>query len=62
MADKAQYKVIYTKRSLANIRTIIGYLLYKFTQREVDKLYRMLSDFENVAVSFPELYPLIANS
>jgi hypothetical protein len=62
MADKALYKVIYTKRSLANIRTIIGYLLYKFTQREVDNLYRMLTDFENVVVSFPQLYPLITNS
>ena len=47
MADKAQFKVIYTKRSLANVRTIKDYLLYKFTQREVDNLYRMLSDFEN---------------
>jgi plasmid stabilization system protein ParE len=62
MADKTQYKIIYSKRSLANIRTIKDYLLYKFTQREVDNLYRMLSDFENVAASFPQLYPLISNS
>ena len=62
MADKAQHKVIYTKRSLANLRTIKDYLLYKFSQREIDNLYRMLSDFENVAASFPQLYPLIINS
>jgi plasmid stabilization system protein ParE len=59
---EAQYKVIYTKRSLANIRTIKDYLLYKFTQREVNNLYRMLNDFEKVVASFPQLYPLIANS
>ena len=62
MADKTRYKIIYSKRSLANIRTIKDYLLYKFTQREVDNLYRMLSDFEKVAASFPQLYPLIINS
>ena len=28
---EAKYKVIYAKRSLANIRTIKDYLLYKFT-------------------------------
>ena len=62
MADKLQYKIIYTERSLANIRTIKDYLLYKFTQREVDNLYRMLRDFEKVVASFPQLYPLIINS
>ena len=62
MADETPYKVIYSRRSLANIRTIKDYLLYKFTQREVDNLYRMLNDFENVAASFPQLYPLISNS
>ena len=62
MADKPLPKVIYSKRSLANVRTIRGYLLYKFTQREVDNLYNMLSAFERVIVEFPQLYPLIANS
>ena len=62
MADETPYKVIYSKRSLTNIRTIKDYLLYKFTQREVDNLYRMLSDFEKVVASFPQLYPLITDS
>jgi plasmid stabilization system protein ParE len=62
MADKLLPKIIYSKRSLANVRTIRDYLLYKFTQKEVDDLYNMLGDFERVVVPFPELYPLIANS
>jgi hypothetical protein len=62
MADQILYKVIYTKRSLVNVRTIKDYLLYKFTQREVDNLYRRISDFESVVATFPQLYPLIINS
>jgi hypothetical protein len=62
MADKILPKIIYSKRSLANIRAIRDYLLYKFTQKEVDNLYSMLGDFENVVAIFPELYPLIVNS
>lgn len=62
MAEEAQYKIKYTKRSLNNIRAIKEYLLYKFTQREVDNLYRKLSDFEKVVGTFPQLFPLIANN
>jgi len=62
MADTSPCKIIYTKRSLDNIRTIKSYLLYKFTQREVDNLYRMISDFESVVTFFPQLYPLVINN
>lgn len=63
MADKLLLlKIIYSKRSLANVETIRDYLLYKFTQKEVDNLYSMLAGFENVVAIFPELYPLIVNS
>ena len=62
MADQLQNKIIYTQRSLVNIRTIKDYLLYKFTQREVDNLYRMIRDFERIVAIFPQLYPLIINS
>ena len=62
MAENSLLKVTYTKRSLANITAIKDYLLYKFTQREVNNLYRMINDFERVTVSFPDLYPLIEDS
>ena len=62
MADAGIYKVIYTKRSLGNLREIKGYLLYHFTQKEVDRLYNILADFERIIIIFPTLYPLIENS
>jgi hypothetical protein len=62
MADKTLHEIAYSKRSVANVRTIRDYLLYKFTQREVDNLYSMLGAFENVVVVIPKLYPLIINS
>ncbi len=53
MADNELLIVVYSKRSLADVRTIRDYLLYKFTQREVNKLYNLLSDFEAVVATFP---------
>jgi len=62
MADNELLIVVYSKRSLADVRTIRDYLLYKFTQREVNKLYNLLSDFEAVVATFPDLYPLIESN
>ncbi|MBB3057026.1 type II toxin-antitoxin system RelE/ParE family toxin [Mucilaginibacter gotjawali] len=62
MAEKVPHKIIYTQRSLANIRAIRSYLLYKFTQKEVDNLYRLINEFESVVAVFPQLYPLITGS
>jgi plasmid stabilization system protein ParE len=50
--------VFYSKRADRDAIQAKGYLLYKFTQREVDKFYELLILFENVIVTFPQLYPL----
>jgi len=49
--------IIYSKRANSNLLEIKRYLLYKFTQREVDNLQNLLTDFEKVVVEFPFLYP-----
>jgi len=60
MADRLLYKIIYTERSLVNIQEIKNYLLYKFTQREVDNLYDRLNAFESIVIVFPDMYSQIA--
>jgi plasmid stabilization system protein ParE len=62
MAEKLLVKIHYTQRSLTNVREIRDYLLYHFTQREVDNLYSRLADFEKIVLSFPILYPLISDN
>jgi plasmid stabilization system protein ParE len=57
MADARLFKIHYTDRSIADASTIKQYLLYKFTQKEVDRFYGMLSEFENIVSTFPKLYP-----
>jgi plasmid stabilization system protein ParE len=49
--------VIYSARAIANSLTIKNFLLYKFTQREVDNFYKMLERFGGVVSTFPEIYP-----
>lgn len=57
MAENPFFNIIYTKRSFKDAAAIRSYLLYKFTQREVDNFYKLLVIFENVVKVFPELYP-----
>jgi plasmid stabilization system protein ParE len=52
----------YSKRANSNLLLIKNYLLYKFTQREVDNLYKLLRNFEAVIVKFPFLYPQNTNN
>ena len=42
--------VLFTTRAFANAEIIKNYLLYKFTQREVNKFYELLGIFENIIV------------
>jgi len=49
--------VVYSERAIKQAETIKAYLLYKFTQREVDNFYELLSLFEKLVISFPDLYP-----
>jgi len=51
--------VTYTKRANSDAKTIKSYLLYKFTQREVDNFYKLLASFEKVVVIFPDLHPIV---
>jgi plasmid stabilization system protein ParE len=48
--------VVYSDRAIRQAEGIKSYLLYKFTQREVDHFYELLNLFESVVVTFPELY------
>jgi plasmid stabilization system protein ParE len=61
MIEDVPLTIRYSERALANIREIKKYLLYHFTQKEVENLHGMLRDFENVIIIFPELYPPIIN-
>jgi plasmid stabilization system protein ParE len=57
MAKDTLPVISFSTRALANAETIKNYLLYKFTQREVNKFYELLGIFENIIVKFPQLYP-----
>jgi plasmid stabilization system protein ParE len=48
--------IVYSERAIKQAETIKRYLLYKFTQREVDHFYELLTLFEDRVISFPELY------
>ena len=50
--------VIYTDKANADSLTIKNFILFKFTQREVDNFYKMLATFERIVSAFPEIYPL----
>ena len=56
MVDNSIYNIHYTNRALSDAKIIKSYLLYNFTQKEVDNFYRMLGVFEGIVSKFPELY------
>ena len=62
MNEDSPLRIHYSENALANIREIKQYLLYHFTQREVENMYSLLYDFEDVVKVFPDLFPLIINS
>ena len=57
MADNSVYNISYSNRSLSDALIIKEYLLYKFTQKELNNFYHMLGVFESMVVKFPKLYP-----
>jgi hypothetical protein len=57
MDEKSVLTITYTKRANQNALGIKGYLLYHFTQTEVDNFYNLLAAFEKVVIEFPLLYP-----
>lgn len=58
MSEESSLNIFYTNKALLDISDIKKYLLFHFTQREVDQLYVMLQGFEKVIKAFPELYPI----
>ncbi len=56
MAEKRKLIVEYSKQSLGNAKEIVSYLQKKFTDKEVDKFYAALNDFEKIIVAYPTLY------
>jgi plasmid stabilization system protein ParE len=62
MDENPSFTIRYTKRADADAIIIKNYLLYKFTQKEVDHFYQLLETFEKVILVFPELYKLSIHS
>jgi hypothetical protein len=58
MPDKKPLPVLWTNRSLDNARSIKKYLLHKFTQKEVNIFFALLTAFEKAVSLFPKLYPV----
>ncbi len=61
MDENPLFTIRYTQRAGTDAIIIKNYLLYKFTQKEVDHFYQLLGTFEKVIVVFPELYKLSVN-
>ncbi len=57
MPESKIKEVIYTDTALVNATLIKKYLLYKFSQKEVDNFFSLLKSFELAVVPFPKLYP-----
>jgi len=48
--------IVYSERATKQAEGIKSYLSYHFTHREVDHFYELLALFEDVVITFPELY------
>jgi plasmid stabilization system protein ParE len=57
MPESVKLQIRWTSQSLFHASLIKQYLLKKFTQKEVDNFYDLLSSFEEAVVLFPKLYP-----
>lgn len=56
MSDRSNLKVEYSKQSLRNAIEIVSYLTNKFADKEVNKFYQILPNFEKIIVAYPTLY------
>jgi hypothetical protein len=56
MAEKEDFIVQYSKQSLENAKEIVSYLLKKFSEKEVNRFYKDLNDFEKIIIIYPTLY------
>ncbi len=56
MAEKKRLVVEYSPSSLNNAIEIVSYLRRKFTEKEVNRFYQFLYDFEQIIGLYPTLY------
>jgi len=56
MVNKKNFIVEYSKQSIENAKEIVSYLQKKFTEKEVNKFYKALNDFEKIIIIYPTLY------
>ena len=56
MTDKKRLTIEYSEQSLQNAKEIVTYLKQKFSEKEVNKFYQALEDFEQVVKFYPTLY------
>ena len=56
MIDKKRPTIEYSEQSLQNAKEIVTYLKQKFSEKEVNKFYQALEDFEQVVKFYPTLY------
>jgi len=57
MPEKKWLTVLWTNKAFNNASSIKSYLEEKFSGKEVQKFYSLLSAFENAVKIFPKLYP-----
>jgi plasmid stabilization system protein ParE len=57
MNTKNKITISYSKQSLENAKEIVRYLKRKFSKKEVDQFYRLLTEFEKIISVYPTLYP-----
>ena len=58
MPRKSPLKVIWSENSYQNSIEIKHYLQDKFTEKEIEVFYSLLSTFEEAVSIFPKLYPI----
>ena len=58
MAKTTVVSVYWSYKALTNSLSIKEYLQRKFTQKEINKFYKLLEAFEKIVALFPLLYPV----
>lgn len=56
MAEKQVFTLEYSPTSLKNALDIVAYLRNKFSEREFNRFYLLLIDFEHIVIQYPTLY------
>lgn len=52
------FQISYSERSFSDVRKIEAYLLQLFSEKELDRLHRLLIGFENVVKHYPTIFQL----